>query len=51
VKPYEGCKSNQEAESWDPIDHFSDLWTSINGPESWQANPWVWAISFRRVES
>ena len=27
-------------------DMFRTLWESINGPESWDANPWVWAISF-----
>ncbi|MPR12871.1 hypothetical protein [Microvirga tunisiensis] len=25
---------------------FKDLWGRINGPESWEANPWVVAVSF-----
>jgi hypothetical protein len=27
-------------------DAWRALWTAINGPESWAANPWVWAIEF-----
>lgn len=29
---------------------FRELWQSINGPESWEANPWVWVVSFERTE-
>ena len=29
---------------------FKILWQSINGPESWEANWWVWVIAFERVE-
>lgn len=33
-----------------PSVSFATLWQSINGKESWSRNPWVWVISFERIE-
>lgn len=32
-------------------DSFRDLWNSINGPEAWDANPWVAAYTFRAIRA
>lgn len=30
---------------------FMSLWDSINGADAHKSNPWVWTISFRRIEA
>jgi len=35
--------------TYNPLVSFRFLWESINGAGSWQANPWVWIVEFKRV--
>lgn len=32
------------------IHSYQTLWEQISGSGSWEANPWVWAVEFKRVE-
>ncbi|HCI6252057.1 TPA: hypothetical protein NPO54_005348, partial [Klebsiella pneumoniae] len=46
----EGC-STADMKSGDCVaDVFARLWASIYGDESWNSNPWVWVIEFKRIE-
>lgn len=29
---------------------FQELWQEINGYDSWEDNPWVWVVDFKRVQ-
>ena len=31
-------------------ENFEHLWWTIHGDDSWEANPWVWVIEFKRSE-
>jgi hypothetical protein len=56
----EGCSGRYGKDSdgikqefWSPEEAFAELWDDINGKRAgctWEANPWVWVINFKRIE-
>lgn len=32
-----------------PIEDFRDIWRTIHGPDAWDRNPWVAALTFRAI--
>lgn len=46
----EGCPFPNIAKETDPKQWYCDLWESLNGAGSWNLNPWVWVIEFKKVK-
>ena len=45
LKSLEACDSFNTT----PERQFCKLWKDINGPESWDKNPFVWVIEFKKI--
>lgn len=46
----EGCPFPNLQDGDSPVRWYEYLWRAINGPDSWDANPWVWVVEFKRME-
>jgi len=46
-----GYKIYGSKNSWDenPIVSYWSLWDQINGKDSWNCNPWIWVIKFKKL--
>lgn len=51
IDRHDACAEGiRKAGNPNPVASFRALWESINGDGSWARNPFVWAITFRRIE-
>jgi len=48
----EGIDLSKTSGDWEhtPVQEFEKVWTKINGEESWNKNPFIWAIEFKRIK-
>jgi hypothetical protein len=46
----EGCSTADMKDGDSLASVYARFWESINGAGSWATNPWVWVVSFRKVQ-
>lgn len=50
VSPQVACELIDIVYDAPPALLWKTVWSMINGVESWDANPWVWVVEFKRLE-
>lgn len=49
---FSAFRNEPHPKNWcDPTDAFREIWESINGAGSWDANPWVWVVKFKKASA
>ena len=43
-----GTSTLEEAELVTLAVNFIEIWDSLNTKHSWESNPWVWVVEFKR---
>lgn len=48
---YSAFRNEPGPDNWcHAVPAYKELWESINGPGSWDQNPWVWVIEFKEAK-
>ena len=42
-------EEDAKAEGLSDVSRFREIWFKINSVNSWETNPWVWVIEFKRI--
>lgn len=50
LKVYQNYLLKEKLGTTNPIRSFRTLWESINGKDSWNENPFVWVVKFKRID-
>ncbi|SDC64890.1 hypothetical protein SAMN05428966_10241 [Massilia sp. PDC64] len=51
ISEHDAVAEGIERSGGNPVDSYRSLWEQINGTGSWDDNPWIWVVEFRRVEA